>query len=51
LKEYELFIRDLQEKWGPDVNEVDSFLSSIDTIHKRYDLSLPAITELQKEST
>lgn len=46
LKEYEFFIRDLQEKWGPNVTEVDTFLSSIDTIHKRYDLSKPVLAKI-----
>ncbi|MBD3164104.1 winged helix-turn-helix transcriptional regulator [Candidatus Woesearchaeota archaeon] len=49
LREYEIFIRNLQEKWGPNVTEVDSFLSSIDTIHKRYDLSRPALNILNQQ--
>jgi Lrp/AsnC family leucine-responsive transcriptional regulator len=49
LKEYEIFIRSLQEKWGPNVTEVDSFLSSIETIHKRYDLSGPALSVLKQK--
>jgi len=49
LKDYEIFLRDLQEKWGPHVSEVDTFLSSIDTIHKRYDLSKPVLAVLEKD--
>ncbi|HIH32586.1 TPA: Lrp/AsnC family transcriptional regulator [Candidatus Woesearchaeota archaeon] len=50
LNEYELFVRDLQEKWGNNVHDVESFLSSIDSIHKRYDLSTP-ILDFFKESS
>lgn len=47
LKEYEIFIRKLQEMWGSNVTDVESFLSSIDTIHKRYDLSGAALNKLK----
>lgn len=47
LREYETFIRSLQEHWGPNVMEVESFLSSLDTIHKRYDLAGPIRNALQ----
>lgn len=49
LKEFELFIRRLKEHWGRNVEDVDVFLSSIDGISKRYDVSGPVITQLQRD--
>jgi Lrp/AsnC family leucine-responsive transcriptional regulator len=48
LKSFEIFIRKLKEKWGPDVTDVEVFLSSIEGIHKRYDISHPIINRLSK---
>ncbi|MBD3204102.1 hypothetical protein GF327_07435 [Candidatus Woesearchaeota archaeon] len=49
LKAYEKFIRDIKEYWGTNVTDVEVFLSSIDGIHKRYDVSGPVIHQLKKK--
>lgn len=49
LRMYELFVLDLQEKWGQNVHDVEVFLSSIDGVYKSYDISEPVISKLSRK--
>ena len=49
LKDYEKFIRKLKYKWKDNVENVDVFLSSLDGIFKNYELSSPAISNINEK--
>ncbi len=49
LREYETFIRRLKYEWKDNVENVETFLSSIEGISKGYDLSNPMINAVQEK--
>jgi DNA-binding Lrp family transcriptional regulator len=49
LKDYETFIRRLKYEWKDNVENVETFLSSIEGISKGYDLSGPIINSIQEK--
>ncbi len=48
LREYEEFIRNLKKQWRDNVEDVEVFLSSMEGVHKRYDLSSPVLRILEE---
>lgn len=49
LKDYETFIRRLKYEWKDNVENVETFLSSVEGIAKGYDLSNPIINAVQEK--
>jgi len=49
LKDYEKFIRKLKYRWKDNVENVDTFLSSLDGIFKNYELSSPVISKISEK--
>jgi len=49
LKDYEKFIRKLKYQWKDNVENVDTFLSSLDGIFKNYELSSPVISKISEK--
>lgn len=49
LRDYETFIRKLKYEWKDNVEDVETFLSSVDGISKGYDLSSPLINSIREK--